>query len=80
MDRMSSIMHKFVIGVLKIILTVIFFININNIINFLVDLLLPTSQEVPGVILIYLLIFILEIILAFTCTNLVFKLIRKEGR
>ncbi|MFJ1627926.1 hypothetical protein [Marinilactibacillus psychrotolerans] len=71
-------MQKIVRGIIKVVLTIIFFVGINNIVNFLVDIFLPSSQEVPGVILIYLLIFVLEWILAYACTNLIFKKIGKK--
>lgn len=71
-------MKNIIPSITKFILTIMFFYHINQIIIFFVDSVIPTPEEMKGAILIYLLIFIVEIALANFCTYLVFRVAKKD--
>lgn len=72
---MSVIMKS----ILKSFLTIVFWYLINEIVSFFFGHLIPyPTEENTGVILLYPLIFILEIILAYILTYFIFKVASKN--
>ncbi|WHZ33243.1 hypothetical protein QNK01_11740 (plasmid) [Desemzia incerta] len=67
--------------IVKTLLTIIFWYFINEIFILFFGNLVPLpTEENTGVILLYPLIFILEIILAYILANFVFKVANKEKK
>lgn len=67
--------------IVKTLLTIIFWYFINEIFVIFFGNLVPLpTEENTGVILLYPLIFILEIILAYILANFVFKVANKEKK
>lgn len=71
-------MTNFITSVTKFILTLMLFYHINQVIGYFFGSVIPSPEEMKAVILIYLVIFIVEIVLANLCTYLVFRVAKKE--
>ncbi|SFQ20265.1 hypothetical protein SAMN04488506_0940 [Desemzia incerta] len=72
-------MKNFIPYITKFILTIMFFYHINQVISCFFGSVIPAPEEMKGAILIYFLIFIVEIVLANLCTYLVFRVAKKKN-
>ncbi|MFL2105920.1 hypothetical protein [Desemzia sp. FAM 23991] len=72
-------MKKIINSVTRFILTIMFFYHINQVVSFYFDSMIPTPEEMRGAILIYFVIFIVEIVLANLFTYFVFRVAKSEA-
>lgn len=73
-------MKKIIHSVTRLTVTLMFIYHINQLISFFFGSVIPSTEEMKSAIIIYLLIFILEIVLANLCTYFVFRVARAEVR
>lgn len=73
-------MKKIIHSVTRLILTMMFFYHINQIISFYFDSMIPSPEEMKSAILIYFVIFIVEVVLANLCTYFVFQVAKSETK
>ncbi|MBM6613855.1 hypothetical protein JTF06_02965 [Desemzia sp. RIT804] len=73
-------MKKIINSVTRLILTIMFVYHINQLISFYFGSIIPNPEEMKGAILIYFVIFILEIVLANLCTYFVFRVAKSEAK
>lgn len=73
-------MKKIIHSVTRLTVTLMFIYHINQLISFFFGSVIPSTEEMKSAIIIYLLIFILEIVLANLCTYFVFRVAKTEVR
>ena len=73
-------MKKIINSVTRLILTIMFIYHINQLVSFYFGSMIPATEEMKGAILIYFVIFIVEIVLANLCTYFVFRVAKSEVR